>query len=60
MQKIAFKRFNAESLTRILLCCLREEINCKPYDSEVIAEILYNQLNIIKKEVNDIHKILKI
>ena len=39
MQKIAFKRFNAESLTRILLCCLREEMNCKPYDSEVIAEI---------------------
>ncbi len=60
MCNIAIKRFDAEGLTRILLCCLREDIDCKPYDSQIITKILYETLKQIKDDVNYIHKVLKI
>ena len=60
MCNIAIKRFDAEGLTRILLCCLRKDIDCKPYDSKIKKKILYETLKQIKDDVNYIHKVLKI
>ena len=60
MSNIAIKRFDAEGLTRILLCCLRDDIGCKPYDSQIVTKILYEILKQIKEDVNYIHKVLKI
>ena len=60
MCNIAIKRVDAEGLTRILHCCLRDDIGCKPYDSQIITKILYETLKQIKDNVNYIHKVLKI
>ncbi len=60
MAKIAIERFNFEGIARILINCIRDDSNLRPFDSETLATILLERIIAIKKDINYIHKIMKI
>jgi len=49
-----------ESLSRILLNCLRFEENLKSWDAENLSSILLGKLMTTKQKFNNIEKIMKI
>ena len=51
---------NLESLSRITQICLEDEDNLKNWDIEIIFEVLKVKITEIKKDFNNITKVLKI
>jgi hypothetical protein len=49
-----------ESLSRILLHCIRFDENLKCWDTENLSSVLFDKLITTKQKFNDIEKIMKI
>jgi hypothetical protein len=49
-----------ESLSRILLHCLRYEEDLKSWDTENLSSVLFGKLIAIKQKFNNIERIMKI
>lgn len=58
--KIACERHLQESLARILLESIRNNINLKPYDIEHLSILLLERIQFIRKDINYLHKYFNI
>ncbi len=60
IQRITKERFETEVLMRILIKCMEDENDLKPYDQEVLSQIIYKKLIFLKEDINWLNLELKI
>lgn len=66
LKKIRYKMMNVgieldklDSLSRILLECIQEGVNLKPWDNENLSRVMAEKISYIKSNFNTIEDILE-